>query len=166
MAHTSAAHVSDFTNTDFTPEQTARVVALISWAERYVMRRAGWDFYDPSAPDAPQSLDWIEVTCRVVARMLVTDDPKVQEHVNGPYSSERNADYQYTMRTTIRAEDLRSDPAIDELIGYWSEVSPAVPAVVNVGPTRTAAAQDTGSESSILADVSRGTWPRDWWGEP
>lgn len=162
-AHTSAAHVSDFTNEDFTPEQEARVTALISWAERYIARRAGWDFYDPNAPDSAASLDWIEVTCRVVVRMLATDDTDSRERLHGPYASERNADYQYTMRTTIREEDLRTDPMIDELIGHWAEVSPAVPAVVNVGPTRTRM-EDLAGESSILADVSRGTWPRDWWG--
>lgn len=161
MSHTSAANVSDFLNEDFAPEVSTRVVSLIAWAERYIARRAGWDFFDVNVPDSDQSLDWIEVTCRVVARMLATDDTETREHLAGPYASERNADYQYTMRTTIREEDLRSDPMIDELISYWSEVSPAVPPVVNVGPTRTRN-EELAENLTLTGDVSRGMWPLDW----
>lgn len=160
MSHTLAANVADFTSQDYTPGQTIRITAMIAWAERYIARRAGWDFFDLNAPDGDQSRDWIECTCRVVVRMLLSDDPETQAKLAGPYVSERNADYQYTMRTTIREEDLRTDPAIDELIAYWSEVSPAVPAVLNVGPTSTKLEETR--PTSLLDDVSRGGWPRDW----
>lgn len=160
MAHVTVLQVGDWTKQDYSIEQTARVNFWIDVAERYAVRMAGWDFFDPNATDADQSKDWVEVVCRIVARLLATDDPQTQKVLAGPMQSERLNDYQYTVRSTIREEDLRTDPMIAELLSFWSDLGAPAPGVVVAGPTRERKEQL--GDVELTYDISRDFWPLSW----
>jgi hypothetical protein len=149
-------------NVDFDAPQRTRALKLIAVAERYVSRRAGWDFYDPALPESLQSSDWIEVVCRVAEKMIRMDDPETKAHANGPYQSERNADYQYTLKTV--GTDLSDDPEVSRIIAYWLGGNPTPIAFTTEGPSKNATPEydpDTGTWYDItdILDISRYSVP-------
>lgn len=137
MSHVTADQLSDWMNVDFDAPQRTRAIRLIQTAERYVTRRAGWDFFDAALPDSDQSQDWIEVVCRVAEKMIRLDSPDVRAHMNGPYQTERNADYQYTLKNL--GTDLLADTEIDRIIAFWAQATPVgttAPAFTTEGPNK------------------------------
>lgn len=167
MSHVTAAQVSDWINMDFDAAARTRVENLIRTAERYVTRRAGWDFFQIATPESDQSKDWIEVVCRVVEKMFLNDSIGRRKHIAGPYQSERNADYQYTLKSGNAAADLYDDAHVSGIIAFWQSVQPLGSFLEVEGPNEHGNKYDPEAgmghiEGSEL-DVSRLTldWPEE-----
>lgn len=162
MSHVTAEQLSDWMDEDFDAAKRTRAAFLIRSAERYVTMRAGWDFYDPALPDSDRSVDWTEVVCRVAQKMLLTDTKAVQKHINGPYQSERNADYQYTLKTI--GTDLRDDTEISRIINFWRDGTATPLAFATEGPSKNATKEydpdvDQSYDITDILDISRYSVP-------